>query len=595
MKYNENQLKAINANGNIVVVASAGSGKSSVIVARVKRMIEDGVDPSSILCITFSRKAKDNLIERLNDDTVNVETFHSFALKVIIDKYKGKYTVWTKQWEKEKVIQDALKTLGLFDPKNPNQYLKDCMKFIATQKHKMIGLADKMYFNGFMELTTSQYRKVYEAYEAFRFRNNYIEFDDFVNMACAIFENDSKLLERYKKHYKYIMADEYQDVSVAQATMLKLLNEDQTMIVGDPLQAIYAFRGGDSKFILNFDKDYKDVTVVNLDTNYRCKNSIVTSSNSFASGFISDTKHRNYVESKANRDGGFDPIITAYDTEQSEADNIAKKIKESGHKPSEVAVLARCNAQLQNIQNSLGMERIPFCVYGGCLYTEQAEIKLLLSYLKLANDTNDNEAFQYMYNKPNRWLGSAFLEEVHRNSYGSSFYDSMFTIRRRNWKFKNGIDEIIGITEDLQRSHFENVGEMVKYLRHKLPIDDYFNKGEDEEGEFAEKVESMNAFQRNCERFKTIKDLLSYLDILANSNNEKSDAVKLMTIHKSKGMEFPIVYLIGCNDGKFPHYLNNNPEDEARVMYVGMTRAADELYMSYVGQPSEFLLTSKEN
>jgi len=587
MNYNNNQLTAINANGNIVTMASAGSGKTSVIIERTKRLINDGVDPTTILLITFSHKAKDTLIERLNNEAVNIETFHSFGLKVIKDKYENKYEIWLKQWEKEKVIQDLLKELGLFNNQEPNQYLKTCFGFIAHQKHLMLEPKNKLDYKGYDELTESEYKTIYRGYETYKKANNFIEFDDFLNIVYKIFNKDKGLLSKYQNQYKYIMADEFQDVSINQALVLRQLNKDNTMIVGDPLQAIYAFRGGQSKFILDFDKDYDNVTVVNLDTNYRCKQSIVEASNKFAAEWIPDTKHHNYVESKANRGGGFKPEIKSYSSSTTEGNNIGKKIKESNWEYKDIAILARTNAQLQKIQNGLVNNEIPFQVIGGGAYTDQAEIKLLLSYLRLANDTNDNEAFTYMYNKPNRWLGKKFLEEVHANCYGCSYYDSMDTIARRNWKFKNGINDIMAIITTLQRGNFNNVGEMIKYIREICPIDDYFNKEDQSEGEYNEKIESMDAFQDTCKRFENIDSLLKYMEMIGQSNDANS--VKLMTIHKSKGMEFPIVFIIGLDNDHMPHYMSDDIADEARIMYVGMTRAADELYMSYVDEPSIFL------
>ena len=208
--------------------------------------------------------------------------------------------------------------------------------------------------------------------------------------------------------------------------------------------------------------------------------------------------------------------------------------------------------------------------------------------MKLAANTGDNDAFSYLYNKPNRWLDRKFLKEVKDNSFrrNTSLYESMFTIDRRNWRFKNGIDEIIEVITHLKNNKNSDVSELVKYLRDRLNIDKFVTKGkQSDDGSYVEQIDNLNSFENICSRYSSIDEFISYINDLDNELEIKSkydDKVKLLTIHKSKGMEYPVVFIIGCNDELLPHYKSENINDERRLFYVAITRAEKELYMSYV-------------
>ena len=591
LKFNKQQEEAINTiKGNLSVIATAGSGKSTVLVYRIKNMIEHGVNPCSILAITFSRKAKDNIIQRLSElsiENVSVETFHSFALKIIYSAYgTNRFKVWSVQWEREKMIQDICTGLGLCQ--QDDVPFNDIFSFIALQKINMRKPQDKLIFTKDLLFENDSMKKIYFMYEEEKSKKSYIEFDDFLNMANEIFDSNVEILETYKNHFKYVLVDEFQDVSMSQSLLLKKLNDDNTMIVGDPLQAIYSFRGGDSKYILNFNTDYKDTKVINLNTNYRCSNDIVTTSNKLAQS-IPDSKHKNYVESVSEKKNYKVPELRHFFDEYDEAEWIAKKITKlngEGYRYSDISILARTNAQLQKLESVLHDANINFDIVDGKLFTDLPEIKLVISYLRLSVYENDNQSFKYIYNKPCRWLNKKFLEEVEENSMkrNVSLYSSMFTIDRRNWRFKNGIDEIFEIINYLQNKKYSNVGDLVHYLRERLDIDRFVTKGkQSDDGKYTEQIDNLDSFENMCKKYATVKELLKYLDDLnkiAELKNE--DKVKLLTIHKSKGMEYPVVFIVGCNQDLLPHYKSNDINDECRLMYVAITRAEKELYMSYV-------------
>ena len=590
MNLNENQIKAINKdNGNVAVIATAGSGKTTVIINRIKRLItECGVTPENILAVTFSKKAKENIQNKLPDECcgVNVETFHSVALKIVQDYAHGTYELWVKSWEKEKCLFDICKGLGLCAVKEDMPY-NDLLKFIATQKTNM-RKSDNLIYDIDLPFTNSNMKIIYDEYEEYKEHHAYIEFDDLLNMACEIFEESPETLEKYQNIYTYILADEFQDVSLNQALFLKYLSakNNNLFVVGDGCQAIYQFRGGISKYLLDFDTEWAGADTINLNINYRCSKDIVTTANELAK-YLPESKNKHYVEAIANKKANSKPIYIECNTASKESNIVADEISKliaNGKKYEDIAILARTNAQLQYFESEFAKRKIPYLTYSDTSFIEKAEIKLIISYIKLAFDTKTDSAFAFCYNKPNRWLNKAFFDEVSTlaKKKRCSLYDAMFMIDRRNWRFKNGIDEIYETVNKMQNKRFANMGEIVHTLRRDLNIDDFVSRGKlNDDGRYAEQIENLDTFEDTCKQFKTYTELKSYLLDIQNSGIQTDDKkVSLMTIHKSKGLEFPVVFLVGCSEGLLPHSKATDIDDEMRLMYVGITRAMDKLYLT---------------
>ena len=590
MNLNENQIKAINKdNGNVAVIATAGSGKTTVIINRIKRLItECGVTPENILAVTFSKKAKENIQNKLPDECcgVNVETFHSVALKIIQDYANGTYELWVKSWEKEKCLFDICKGLGLCAVKEDMPY-NDLLKFIATQKTNM-RKSDNLIYDIDLPFTNSNMKIIYDEYEEYKEHHAYIEFDDLLNMACEIFDESPETLEKYQNIYTYILADEFQDVSLNQALFLKHLSakNNNLFVVGDGCQAIYQFRGGISKYLLDFDTEWAGADTINLNTNYRCSKDIVTTANELAK-YLPESKNKHYVEAIADKEANSKPVYIECKTASEEANIVADEISKlvtGGKKYENIAILARTNAQLQYFESEFAKRKIPYLTYSDTSFIEKAEIKLIISYIKLAFDTKTDSAFAFCYNKPNRWLNKAFFDEVSvlAKKKRCSLYDAMFMIDRRNWRFKNGIDEIYETVNKMQNKRFANMGEIVHMLRRDLNIDDFVSRGKlNDDGRYAEQIENLDTFEDTCKQFKTYAELKSYLLDIQNSDIQTDDnKVGLMTIHKSKGLEFPVVFLVGCSEGLLPHSKATDIDDEMRLMYVGITRAMDKLYLT---------------
>ena len=592
MNYSEAQLEIINTiDGNIGVIASAGSGKTTVLTKRIENMVKNhSIAPQDILAVTFSKKAKENIqdkLKELNVNGVNIETFHSLALKIIGTRYgTGYFKVWTLQWEKEKIMQTICYDRMNLCSKDDVPY-NDILRFIGKQKNAMLSTTDELIYSDDDPFSKNNMKEIFVSYEKFKEENRYIEFDDFLNLANEALDEDENTYNYYSNCFKYVLSDEFQDISKSQSLLLKKLNSKNTMIVGDPLQAIYSFRGGNSKYILDFEKDYSNAKIAHLNKNYRCSEDIIKTANVFAN-IIPDSKHKNFRESIANNKAFKKPEFAIYKDEWEEADKIADKINVlvKEYKYKDIAILARTNAQLTKIQSTFHEKLIPFSIVNGSLFTDLPEIKLLISYLKLTIYENDNESFRYLYNKPNRWLDRKFLQEVENNSKrrNVSFYSSMMSIDRRNWRFKNGIDEIYEVINYLQNKRFSSIGDMISYLRVRLNIDEFVTKGKQaDDGSYVEQIENMNAFENIAKKYTDLEKFIMYLDdITKDLQIDNENKVQLLTIHKSKGLEYPVVFIIGCSDGLLPHNKSKDLNDEKKLFYVGITRAEKELYISSI-------------
>jgi DNA helicase-2/ATP-dependent DNA helicase PcrA len=593
MNYNKEQRLAIDTvDGNVAVIAVAGSGKTSVLTERILNIVNNHhVSPENILAITFSRKAKEHMIEKLKGklnsyDSINIETFHSLAWSIIKQIYGCNIKLWKETWEKEKIITDICKDLNLYDYDDEVDFNK-IMNFITKQKINMLSPSDNLiYYNG-LPYKNETMKLIYKEYENYKAKNNLIEYDDFLNICCRIFEKREDILAKYKNKFKYILADEYQDVSLNQARFIEYLGKgNNVFIVGDMLQAIYSFRGGSSSYLLDFYKDWDNVKVINMNTNYRCSKNIVDTANCFSIR-MPEGGYKYYVDTVAEKPYNKKPVFKQFKTTLDECKYVINKIKElsaNKYDYKNIAILARTNAQLQKFEDELTRVAIPYNIVEGKSYHELPEILLLINYLSLAYNQNDDEAFKYIFNKPNRWLGKEFLNEVENNAKQKniSLFYSMFSIGRRNWRFKNGIKEIEEVIHHISKPNsYVNVKNMIKYLRKHLKLDEYLSKTEDRENDANDVTENMDSFQDTCKQFCTLEKFMRYIKDIQKSSKDESGGVQLITLHKSKGLEFPIVFIVGCSNRLLPHWKNDDIEDEKRLMYVGITRAEDELYLTH--------------
>lgn len=592
MKFNKKQLEAINHyTGNCCVLASAGSGKTSVLIERIKRLIEEhNVEPSNILAITFSRKAATNMKNRLGDkfEEVRIDTFHAMGYKMLREQRCVPYnTQLIKDWEKKQIIVDiCVKVLSLNEYEE-NVDVNNILAFIALQKNNLISCSDQMLKMKKMAFSLEIMKEIYKQYERMKSKKQQIDFDDMIIMTYKMLSSNDKIRNTYQNKFKFILVDEMQDTNKAQYEIIRLLGKtnNNVFVVGDPLQCIYEWRGCDNNYIIEFCNDWADTKVVNLNINYRSTDNIVKMANKLVFG-AKETTHKFYLESQANREAYKNPEYVLYADEFTEGMGIGNKITElnSQYQYKQMAILTRTNFQMQAIEMALFHNKIPYHMPEGNTFYEQREIQDMLAFLRLSHDKTNNEAFKRIFNVPNRYLGKVFLEEV--SSYAKaktlSLYQAMLKFpRSTEWRYKKGIAELYSIIHRISSRKKYNVGELIQIIRKDLEYDEYISKEILETDDTDERVENLDTLVAEATKYSSVSEFLSEIDnIGAFRQDEDENKVQIMTIHKSKGLEFPVVFVPSVSEGILPHAKANNKNEEKRLLYVAITRAETELFVS---------------
>lgn len=579
VKLSEVQKEAVDFyEGCCNVIASAGSGKTRVLVNRIANLIEKyDVEPQHILAITFSKKAKENMADRLKKmipdyaGHLHIETFHSFGFRMIRQFEREDYEILDQDWKKVKIIEEILHQR--FRIKEPDgQEIADILHYISVQKNQM------------KKPDRSRMGKIYAQYEDYKDENHLLDFDDMLTKCYEILTTNQRALDYCQDKYRFILADEMQDTNAVQYAILKLIGEryKNIFVVDDPLQNIFMWRGSDNKYVLEFDNDWEGARTIQLNKNYRSSSDIVAAANKFAK-CIPESQHKHYIESVADKGEFEKPHFAKYYDETDEAQRITELIKgyaKDGYAYKDIAVLTRTNAQLQYFEAALYRGEVPYTVVDGVSFIDRREIKIVLSYLRLAADINDDEAFEYIYNRPNRWLSGAFLQECKRVARKEkiSLYCAMFKISKTNWKYRNGVNSIHAAVKQVGEMDYKSVTELIKGLRVCLNLDSYVSKDlcDDDDS----RIENLNTLERMASNYNDVKRFISFMTRFGKEKKNEPDSVQLMTIHKAKGLEFPIVFVAGVNDGVLPHRKNENVNEEKRLMYVAMTRAEQILNIS---------------
>ena len=582
MEFNENQKEAINFyKGCCNVIASAGSGKTGVLVNRIVNLINTyNVKADNILAITFSKKARDNIKNRLDTlvpfQSIYVETFHSLGYK-IYNMFSDTNYKLSYDWQNQNILKDIYHKKYRDEMDNIN----DVLSYISIHKNNLIQP------NQNVNDEDQEFNWFYEQYELAKHKSQVMDFDDMLTLSYDILKNNQSALDYCQDQFQFILVDEVQDINKVQYETIKLIAQknQNLFVVGDMLQNVFEWRGSSNKFVINFQKDWKDSKTINLNVNYRSSKDIIDFSNHFAKN-LPESKIHDYKDALPNKPVFKKPEYKIYKNEFEEANEISKKINELVSSESygykDIAVLARTNAQLQNFETIMFDNNIPYEIVDGMAFVDRKEIKIILAYLRLANNLNDDESFEYCYFRPNRWLGKQFLNEVSAVSKQKhmSLYCAMFKIDRRNWKFQKGIDEICTVINHLRETEFKSVKYQIKYLRDKLKIDQYVSSDINEDQIDSDKIENLNSLEHIASKYKDVKSFVNYIDSLGKEKNKSNNGIQLMTIHKSKGLEFPVVFLVGINQGILPHRHNDNINEEMRLTYVAITRAENELYCS---------------
>lgn len=589
MTLNDKQLEAVNhTEGPCLVLAGAGSGKTRVLTERIIKLIDDGVSPYNILAITFTNKAAKEMRVRVQNkigdvaDSIFIGTFHSFGLRILRENYdaigySSNITILDTD-DTKSLIKRILKE-NSFDPADYD--IKHIISKISSAKNDGISPLE------FSKLFLNEHDKViglvYEKYLKLLKENNSVDFDDLLLKPVEIFKKRKDILEKYQERFRYILVDEYQDTNSIQYELCKMLAKkyNNIFVVGDANQSIYSWRNADYRNILNFEKDYKNAHVVLLEENYRSTNTILKAANSVIKNNNEGTKLNLWT---SIGDGEKIEYIRVED-EIKESSFVINKIKElvnEGYNYSDFAVLYRTNAQSRTVEEAFVRNNIPYNIIGSYYFYNRKEIKDLIAYLNLIYNTNDSVSLERVINTPKRGIGTKTIDNIREkaNMNDVSLFDAIDS--GKELEFKKLILELIEDSKTMNLSDLiEDV--LVKTgLRREYELDKSI--------ESDTKVENLNEFKSLAVNFEDngIYDLSTFLEnIMLVSDKgqyaEDDNNVNIMTLHSAKGLEFNIVFILGMEEGIFPHSRSfesaKELEEERRLCYVGITRAKKKLYL----------------
>ncbi|MFL8836165.1 DUF3553 domain-containing protein [Clostridioides difficile] len=606
--------------GPVLILAGAGSGKTKVLTTRIAYLIEDkGVQAPNILAITFTNKAANEMRERVEQNIgpetkdMWISTFHSCCVRILrkdINKigYNRSFVIYDSA-DQVTLVKDCLKELNLsdkvFEPKAVISAISGAKDKLYTPKQfKDINMAD----NRMVKIAD-----IYALYQDRLKRNSALDFDDLILKTVELFKANDEVLAYYRSRFRYIMVDEYQDTSKAQYELIKLLaREHQNIcVVGDDDQSIYGWRGADIRNILEFEKDYDNVHVVKLEQNYRSTQVILDAANKVISNNIERKRKKLWSEKK---EGELIKIqLTGSEIEEADfiADSIAQIARKENRPYKDFAVLYRANAQARPVEDALNRSQIPYNIYGGTKFYERKEIKDLLAYLRVIQNPQDDISIKRIINVPRRGIGLRTIEKIEdrANLKQESIYSVLIDIETNSdisTKARasiSGFIDIIGTLRTIKEVYpvsklIEKVLDTTGYMDELVEIRNKNEKDLTGKGEEAQdRIDNLREFISIALEFESSnddtyenKDLETFLTSIAltseSNDEEDNDRVSLMTIHTSKGLEFPVVFLTGMEEGLFPisraikSMSDSQIEEERRLCYVGITRAKEELYMS---------------
>lgn len=616
----------------LLVLAGAGSGKTKVLTHRIAHMIENGCNPANILAVTFTNKAAKEMKLRVSklvgEDKIKgawLGTFHSVCalmLRMDIDKLPSNEEgrLWTKNFviydetDSVNTIKEALKALEL----DPKLYAPKSIKArISNAKNE--GKTAKEFAEG---AKASNYREekiseIFFKYEELMARNNALDFDDLLLFTVTLLEKNQDVRDYYHSRFKHILVDEYQDTNITQYKMIRLLSEgsffksskvelpeahwqSRTLtVVGDVDQSIYSWRGADFRIIINFQTDYPQCELIKLEHNYRSTGKILA----VADKIIANNEERIEKNLIATKSEGDNVTVFEAQDELEEAhyivSEIRRRVANEGKQLKDFAVLYRTNVQSRVIEEALLKQNMPYVIVGGFRFYERKEIKDIVAYLKILHNPADAQSLKRIINEPRRGIGATTVSKVEdfAETQGFSLYKCLLEIDdvpNLSLSVKNKIKDFVDLIEELRLAEKSlEVGDLVDQVVNKTGYFEMLQKSSDAEAD--SKMENVHEligvatnFSVNSEE-PSLETFLAEISLLGDVDNAKfgSNSVTMMTLHSAKGLEFPIVFLGGLEEGIFPHQRSLDSQDttqleeERRLMYVGVTRAEEKLYISY--------------
>lgn len=588
-RLNDRQKEAVlHKEGPCLVLAGAGSGKTRVLTERICYLINEGVRPQNILAITFTNKAAREMRERVHNsigdeaDKIFIGTFHSLGLKIVRENadilgYNKNITILDKD-DVNSLIKKFMKELNLDSDKFPVKYILNKISFAKNE-----GLSPEQYEKFMKGSLDEAVIKVYKKYVSALKRNNSVDFDDLLILPLEIFKKSDEVMDKYQEHYQYILVDEYQDTNGVQYDLCKMLASKyrNLFVVGDMDQSIYSFRFANFMNVLNFEKDNPDARVVVLDENYRSTNNILNAANQV----IKNNTERKEKNLWSNNGDGDKIKYVRCEGELEEAKYVvseAKKLIQMGENPSEIAVLYRTNGQSRVVEETFLKEGIPFKIVGSYFFYNRKEIKDLIAYLHLIYNSNDDVSLERVVNVPKRGIGLKTIDKLRNEAdiRDVSLFDVIDSGKELEFK-----KLIIDLKEESKNT---NLSGLVDLILDKSGIRKELEDTNSLESEI--RLENLEEFKSITLAFEergiySLDEFLESISLVSDMKEYKEvdNGVTLMTLHSAKGLEFNNVFLIGMEEGIFPHSrcyeTPSEMEEERRLCYVGITRARKKLYL----------------
>ena len=609
---NKEQKEAVlSTEGPCLVIAGAGSGKTKVLTHKIAYLMEEkNIKPWNILAITFTNKAANEMKERINgligesSNDMWIGTFHSICIRILrkyIDRigYNSDFIIFDTSDQKT-LVKQCIKEFNLDDKIYSD---RSVLSEISNAKNEMLTpMQYNLKTNG--EIRKQKIAQVYELYQKRLKENNALDFDDIINNTIQILMENPDAIEYYSDKFKYVLVDEYQDTNKAQFTLVTLLcaKHGNITAVGDNDQGIYSFRGADITNILNFERDFPGTKIIKLEQNYRSTKAILDTANAV----IKNNEKKYEKNLWTAKEGGKLPTVARTDNEYDEANFIVEQInklkREEYYKYNDFTVLYRMNAQSRSIEDIFRRENIPYKIIGGLKFYERKEIKDIIAYLRIIHNKADNLSLQRVINEPKRGIGQTSLEKIEILAVANGV--SMYEIIKKadqyglNKVFLNS-REFIQIIEELSEQKDKMlISELIKEVLQKTG---YTRALELENTAQAEsRIENLDEFLTVAMEFEeenAENSLAEFLESITLSSDidgmeDAENSVTLMTLHSAKGLEFPVVFLIGMEEGMFPSYRSigetRELEEERRLCYVGITRAREYLYLTCAKQRTIF-------
>lgn len=610
---NPEQKRAVQTvDGPLLVVAGAGSGKTSVLTRRIAYLIGNhNVPVHQILAITFTNKAAREMKDRIRKfigrraEDLWMGTFHSICVRILrreaeVLGYTSNFTILDSD-DQQSLISQCLLDLNCdlkkFDPRQIGSTIsnwKNLMHSVATVKKLPLDT----------RLEDSVAADVYELYQSRLFAINAMDFDDLIIQTVRLLQTDEQVRARYQEKFQYILIDEYQDTNHAQYQLVQTLAEAHRNLcaVGDADQAIYAWRGADIENMLRFEHDYPEAKVILLERNYRSTEAILAAAN----GLIANNQKRKEKMLRAVRGRGDNVAVCCLTDSEQEATFVAESIVQhvnNGGTYGDVAILYRANAQSRAIEEALMGQAIPYTIVGGLTFYDRREIKDIFAYLRLLTNPRDEISLLRIINTPRRGLGEQTIGRLmdYAHAEGMTLYEALAHGEAAGLSSK--------VSESARQFHAK-LGELMLWME-GMPVSEYLSEvlhaikyremylqsGKKEDLQRVENIDELFSVTKSFDKRRqgTVQEFLAEVSLLSDVDKEREKGkgnVRLMTMHASKGLEFPLVFLVGMEEGIFPHPRSmdddRSVEEERNLCYVGMTRAMDQLYMTYTVERTLF-------